>query len=533
MRFPCANTPPAIAAGLLLFLGVAGAAPDTNPPPSAATPPRRLGLAESVQAALLNNRLLQIERLNPMVARSTLDASRGYYDPILTVGGRRESLTDSGGLDPADFSRDAIYNAQSKVADIGLMGFLPSGLSYTVGGHGANSYGVRNALDFDAYNLNVGVTVQQPLLRNFWIDQARMQIRVNRKALRITELGVEYFTADTLNQTQLAYYELGFAWGNCGVLERLCKARRDLLEGIRRQVQVGLLTALDEHAARAQLAAAEERLVAATSARLLAENLLLNLIGDPFTNQAHQAIEPADALLVLPVAPLRAESVQSGLKRRADLLQLREDVSRADIDLKFRRNQLFPSLNVVAGYTRRGASTYQALDPNDNLDPMTGELLPTPPPASLSDAFEQIRRGDNPSDMIGLIFSMPLTLTTERANYRASRHLKAQAQLRVKQREEQILREINDALDNIQTGLGRVEAARRATRFAREALQAEEKKLAGGLSTVIFVLQMQTSLAMAETTEWRALADYNKAVSQLRFAEGSLLDQYRVTLKYE
>jgi hypothetical protein len=160
-----------------------------------------------------------------------LSASQGYYDPLFTAEARAESATDSGGFDPADFSRDAIYSADSDVARAGLIGFLPSGLSYALSGNYAHSYGLRNGLNFDSYALFTGISVRQPLLKNFWIDQARLAIRVNKKNLKITELGVVYMAMDVVNRVQQAYtvwYRRGRTctfWSNC-----LRRARNSLQE---------------------------------------------------------------------------------------------------------------------------------------------------------------------------------------------------------------------------------------------------------------------------------------------------------------
>src|SRR3954465_7529437 len=44
-----------------------------------------LTLKEAIDAALLNNRALQIQRINPEIARMTLQASWGYYDPFFAT----------------------------------------------------------------------------------------------------------------------------------------------------------------------------------------------------------------------------------------------------------------------------------------------------------------------------------------------------------------------------------------------------------------------------------------------------------------
>ena len=53
-----------------------------------------LALRDAIQTALLHNRALQIERINPEVARSTLSAAYGFYDPLVTAQVREENVGD-------------------------------------------------------------------------------------------------------------------------------------------------------------------------------------------------------------------------------------------------------------------------------------------------------------------------------------------------------------------------------------------------------------------------------------------------------
>jgi outer membrane protein TolC len=262
----------------------------------------------------------------------------------------------------------------------------------------------------------------------------------------------------------------------------------------------------------------EADLTLADNAVQLAENELKAWMGDAWTNSVNVRLKPAESLLVLPERLDLRECWERGLANRADLAQLRQEVEKAGIDLKYRRNQLFPSLNLVASYGREGASTSQVLPPQT-------------PSASFPVARDQIADGDAPSDMLGFVFSVPLTLSAERANYRASKNLKAQAELRVKQLEEQVMREISDAVHTVQSRFERVERSRRARELSEAALEAEEQKLTGGKSTLFFVLQLQSDLATSRSAEIRAKADYNRAVSQLRFAEATLLEHGQLDIE--
>jgi outer membrane protein TolC len=135
--------------------------------------------------------------------------------------------------------------------------------------------------------------------------------------------------------------------------------------------------------------------------------------------------------------------------------------------------------------------------------------------------------------MVGVIFTMPLSRSAERANHRASTQLKAQAELRVKQAEEQVMREISDAVHTARARLERVSLTRRARELSEGALESEEQKLAGGKSTLFFVLQLQNDLASARSAELRAKADYNQALAQMRHAEASSLEHAGLTLEFQ
>jgi outer membrane protein TolC len=62
-------------------------------------------------------------------------------------------------------------------------------------------------------------------------------------------------------------------------------------------------------------------------------------------------------------------------------------------------------------------------------------------------------------------------------------------------------------------------------------LNAEEQKLQGGTGSVFLVLQAQTELSRARLGELEARRDYNRALSQLYFAEGSILDRLNLEFR--
>ncbi|HMF96678.1 MAG TPA: TolC family protein, partial [Vicinamibacterales bacterium] len=69
-----------------------------------------------------------------------------------------------------------------------------------------------------------------------------------------------------------------------------------------------------------------------------------------------------------------------------------------------------------------------------------------------------------------------------------------------------------DIARNVQTNQKRVQSARASRELQEKKLEAEEKKLAAGMSSSFFVFQAQRDLSLARTTEIQAISDYNKSL---------------------
>ena len=198
----------------------------------------------------------------------------------------------------------------------------------------------------------------------------------------------------------------------------------------------------------------------------------------------------------------RSESFLSALKNRPDLAEARLAVEKSDVVVQFRKNQLFPSLDLVGHYGGLGVE--------DGLDSAISHTL----------------HFRNPEYFYGAVVSMPLTRTAERNYYHASQAAKQLAELQLKKAEQMVFLDIADWVNRLSSRFAQVGSTHKARTYAEAALAAEQKKLQNGLSTSFFVLQLQETLTAARTAEALALADYNKALAQLAFAEGSMLDRH-------
>ena len=289
--------------------------------------------------------------------------------------------------------------------------------------------------------------------------------------------------------------------------EKALELRQQLVAETRRRVDLGDLPPLDSEQAESELQNTLTALSLAREAYETQQNHLKRLLTDNFRELVDVELQPSEALVALPAEINRSESFQHALKSRPDILEARLAVERQDVVVRFQRNQLFPSLDLVGHY---GGLAVQN---------------------GLGSAVDQVFRFNNPDYFYGVVVSYPIGNSAARASYRTSQATKQIAELQLKTAEEEVLAQIADCVTRLRYRFSQVGSTRKARSFAEAALDAEQKKLQNGLSTSFFVLEFQEKLTAARTAELQALTEYNRTVAQLAFAEGTSLTKYHLTLE--
>ena len=467
----------------------------------------RLTLADCVERALENNLDIRIRRLQPSIDFYNLETSRGAFDPAFNISATKSFRASPGSSDPnsARFGQGSDTFAESYGP--GISGRLPYGTEYRLSGNLNRQSGTF--FPSHQYSSDLGVTVTQPLLKNFLINSDRRSIAINRLTLKIDELALRQQIMRTITSVEQAYFELVYRRENIQVQETALRLAERLLAENRRKVELGAMAPLDEKQAESQVAARKADLLTAQVDFQTQMNTLKGMLSDDFIAWASVSVEPADNLIAVAQTFDLQESWRMGLELRPDLLQSKEQLERQQVVLRFNKNQLLPSLDLRLTYGHNGFGS--------NLD--TG--------------FQGIRDGSGQNYSYGIILTIPFSNKVARNAYHASRLEKERLVLSYKQVEQQIVVEIDNAVKAARTAYARIDATREARLYAEAALEAEEKKLANGKSTSFFVLQLQRDLTGARLSELRALADYNRAVSNLRLSEGTTLEAHQLDLDRE
>ena len=151
-------------------------------------------------------------------------------------------------------------------------------------------------------------------------------------------------------------------------------------------------------------------------------------------------------------------------------------------------------------------------------------------PVGYGSTLDQLVTGAAPDKGIGLTLTIPIRNREAQANQVRAELEYRQAQVRLQQLGNQVRIEVRNAQFALQQNRASVQAAQAAVDFARQTLNAEQQKLAVGVSNPTAVLQDQAALTSVESNLVSAKAAYEKARVELDRATGLLLDHSGIVM---
>jgi outer membrane protein TolC len=488
-------------------------------------PARPLPLQEAIRLALESNLEIARVRYEPQLARYQLANVSAWWEPRFRTEAEHRNRTTEGEFS-ADLGID-LPGSSIKTDEVlsTLTGRLPwTGLEYGISGSYNHDFGTRGFDRRDSYSTDLGISLSQPLLRNLWIDADRLQVRLARKDLKISEYTVMLTIMDVVNRVQQAYYDLIAAQDQVRARELSLTLADRLLQENKKRVEVGTMAPLDVRQAESEAALRRADLIQAAALVTTFENILKGLISNNYQMWHAVAVRPTEKLIAVPQTYDLQESWINGLTSRPDYNRAKETLERQGINVSFALNQLFPALNLTGTYGRSGFDSRREF----TLPNSTNVIVQNP---SFSATLDDIRAERNPRYSFGLVFEMPLTFRQERARLDSAKALREQAKLDLQIIHEQILVGIDDAIKAAVAAYERVQATRAGRDYAEQALEAAQKMLVNGRATSFEVLRLQRDLTDARAQEIDALADYNKALAELYFREGTILKKNNVQVE--
>ena len=388
---------------------------------------------------------------------------------------------------------------------------------------------------FTTSSLDVQFT--QPLLQGFGIALNNRTIRVAKNNLRATDYVFAQQLINTVANVVQLYWNLVSSNQQVEVQRRAVDVSQKLYDDNKKQVDIGTLAPIEIVRAEAQLATSQQALVAAQSTALQYETVLKSALSR--NGLASGAIMDAHVITTDPIRIPEVEAVQpiqdlvaKALDNRPDLAQSRIQIDNAEIALIGTKNALLPQLNVVGDMRSNALVGSQ----NTVLGPVsaTTGLVSTPP---LADPFflggygavlGQLFGRNFPTYSVGLNLTVPIRNRAAQANVATAAVNLRMNQLQVQRQINQIRVDVQNALIGINQARAQYQAAVKGRVLQEQTLDADQKKLALGATTVYQVIQDQRDLTTAAAAEVTALAAYAAAEILLGIATGTTLSSNNV-----
>ncbi|MCU1339524.1 MAG: hypothetical protein JWO19_5105 [Bryobacterales bacterium] len=537
------------------------------PPPRPFVLPPRIGvvtdkeltLQDALAMALANNKDIDGSRIDREKAVNSVSGAKGYYDPrIGSLISYQKNVTPVAST--LGGSATGRVTSRNDLADPQFTGSLPwIGTSYQLDFSSSRTSTNNTFAQLNPqYPTSLNFSFTQPLWRNLRYDDNRHRLDVSKKNVSLTDEQFRQRVMQIVTQTEQAYWDLAFAYGNLAVQLEAVRLGRDQDESNRRQQEQGLLAPIDVVAAQRQLATFEVNAYSAQEALTAAENVLKAIIlpdrTDPTWSSALIPITPVN--VSPPITPLQ-DAVREGLANRPELAQVQIAAEINQTDNRFFRDQTKPQMDLIATHTNAGLSGIQLpLAPNpftaglvslsdriNDLSLLAG-LQPLPstgggstgglPPmlvGSYQQSISNLFSGNFPTTVVQLRLSLPIRNRTADANLNNSLAETRRIRNQRVQTEQAIEASVRNAMQAVESSKGRLESARVARQSAEEQYQSEQRQFRAGTSTLFLVQQRQTDMITARSQERRAESDLGKAIATFELSTGTILQTNNIQLR--
>jgi len=234
-------------------------------------------------------------------------------------------------------------------------------------------------------------------------------------------------------------------------------------------------------------------------------------------------IIPTDALSIPEQDEIRPmqDLIGDALATRPDLAQAKLQIANNQIGLAGTKNATLPEVDLLGVAQNSGlAGPFNAFAP-------TGDTTLS---GGYGYVLDQVFARKYPTYGIGVQVTLPLRNRQAEADLARDTLQLHQSQIRLRQMENEARLEVEDALIAMRRSRASYETAVQARMLQQQSLDLERAKFEVGASTSFFVIQYESLLAQAKSTEVAAKSAYVKARAALQRAMGTILDENHISL---
>ncbi len=485
--------------------------------------PLKLGL----EIALKNNLDIRIEKIDIPISQKVILEKEAIFDSTLfgeIYKQRYESQTSSA-LSGTPVSKE---NELSGI--FGIKKFFTTGLEGELFFENSR---YRNNSPFEGldpqYRSFLILNLSQPLLQDFGAEVNMSDVSTAKNDLEISQNKFISRIITILNKTEQTYYDLSRAIKTLRLRQESLALAEELLSGNRKRFKAGVTHIGEVQEAETAVASRKEQVILARQQLRDITNILKNLLQiKPDSPLYLLGIQTEELIFPTKEIPAHDEALRKALSNRPDLRRKKLETENQDIALKFSKNQLLPTLDLVGTFGLNGLSGHAETISFAGLEPSK-----SPFGGDYPDSLDHLSQGDGYEWQLGLIAEFPLGNRADRSRYNQAKLKKRRSILEFKNLEEKIALEVKIAIENIESNLGRFQVSETFEGLAAKTLHQEEERMKKGLSNTFRLLIFQGYLTDARIRKIQALIDYHKAMALLFKSMGLNYQRHQISLKWQ
>ena len=459
--------------------------------------PLKITVKDAILIAFQNNRSLLVERINPSIRKTYEEQERAVFDPTLDA-----ELSDQRN-DSMSLNQSGSYTVNSVndvlQGSISLKDFFPTGTFVEI-------TAVTKTTDSDQYSeqyssTRLGLSVTQSLLQGYGTDVNLAQLRQSRLETDITQYELRGFSESLLETVETTYWDYALSRRQIEIVEESLKLARQQINETEEMIKVGAMAEAELAAVQAEVATQQQGLINAKSTSESNRLRLIRLLNPPGDNPWEREI----TLVHPPTLPeIKYDEVEAhvavAIRMRPELNQAKIDIKKEDIEIVRTKNGLLPKMDLFITLGKTGYADSFSGSVND-ID------------------------GDSYDMMVGLNFEYPIFNRDARAQHRRALLRRDKADLALDNLKQMIELDVRSAYIEVNRTKEQISASTATRKFQEEKLRIETEKFRVGLSTNLFVAQVQRDLLSSRISEVQAVVNYLKALVKFYRLEGSLLER--------
>ena len=454
----------------------------------------QISIDDVTRLALKNSLDIQIARIDARKERTSLGKAKSIFDTFLSGEG---IYRDNKKKSASTMSRT---KTTTNEYSLGIEKKLPTGSSLKIDAEHSLIDANSSSSAINNYNeSSLKFSLNQSLGKNFFG-------LTDRSEIKITKINIDNAEYSSLNEIENALYKAQAAYWNVVLKEKELNVKLDMLKKAEKLYSIykenyerGTVEKADLFAVEANMRARKNEVLIARLQKEIAKNNLLFLLNEEDTNIQ---LQPVDSLVTALHCVDVYEILKEAILRRRDYKIIKNKIESQNIDIKIKKNALWPEIDLEASFLKNGlASNYQ-------------------------DSWNETSDENNHEFFTGITFRIPLGNRSAKADLEKARLNRKQLLLFLKRTERLILKEVINKVKEVNSLKNRVELLTSISKLQNNKLEEEMKHFSYGRSSSDIIIRYENDLLQARLNLTSSLFKYRVSLIDLDLAKNTLLDKH-------